>query len=115
LVTECFGWRHFQNRRQVGACGGLTPTPYNSGKSVREQGISKDGNSRLRALLIETAWGWLRWQPQSELSLWFESRFGKAGKRSRKVGIVALARKLFIALWRYVEYGIVPQGAVLKA
>lgn len=115
LVMECFGFRRFDNPRQVGACGGLAPTPYDSGQSRREQGIGKDGNRRLRWILIEAAWGWLRLQPNSALSRWFRERYGGTGKRSRRVGIVALARKLFVALWRYLEQGIVPEGAVLKA
>ena len=115
LVMECFGFRRFANERQVGACAGLAPTPYDSGQMRREQGIGKDGNRRLRWVLIEAAWGWLRLQPDSALSRWFHQRFGGAGKRSRRIGIVALARKLFIALWRYVEQGIVPLGAVLKS
>jgi transposase len=115
LVMECFGFRRFDNQRQVGACAGLAPTPYDSGQSRREQGIGKDGNRRLRWILIELAWGWLRLQPDSALSRWFRQRFGGDGKRHRRVGIVALARKLLVALWRYVDQGIVPEGAVLKA
>lgn len=115
FVSEFFSWRELRNRRQVGSLAGLTPTPYTSGKDLhREQGISKAGNSRIRAMAIEISWGWLRWQPDSELSRWFWTRFGKAGGRSRKVGIVALARKLLVALWRYLETGIVPAGAQLK-
>ncbi len=113
LVYEMFGWRQFANRKQVGACVGLTPTPYNSGGSRREQGISKAGNRRLRRMLVELAWCWLRWQPDSELSLWYARRFGAGNGRSRKVGVVALARKLLIALWKYVEQGEVPAGAHL--
>jgi transposase len=115
LVMECFGFRRFDNSRQVGACAGLAPTPYDSGESRWEQGIGKDGNRRLRWILIEAAWCWLRLQPDSALSCWFHQRFGGAGKRSRRIGIVALARKLFVALWRYLEQGIVPAGAVLKS
>jgi transposase len=113
LVTECFGYRRFQNRRQVGACAGLTPTPYDSGESRREQGIGKDGNRRLRAILIEMSWMWLRLQPDSALTKWFHARFGGNG-RSRRIGIVAMARKLLVALWRYLDQSIVPAGAVLK-
>jgi transposase len=94
---------------------GLTPTPSRSGDSEREQGISKAGNRRVRRVLIELAWLWLQWQPDSALSQWFRRRFAGGGKRLRRVGIVALARKLLIALWRYVEWGVVPEGAVLKA
>ena len=93
---------------------GLAPTPYSSGASAREQGIGKDGNRRLRAMTIEIAWAWLRFQPDSRLSQWFEERFGAGSTRSRRVGIVALARKLLISLWRYLETGEVPEGAVLK-
>lgn len=115
LVRELFGWRHFDNRRQLAALVGLTPTPYHSGTLRHEQGISKAGNSRVRALLIELAWIWLRWQPGSALSQWFQRRFGGQGPRGRRIGIVALARKLLIALWRYLEQGVVPEGALLKA
>lgn len=114
VVMECFGYRRFANRRQVGAYPGLVPTPYDSGASSREQGISKAGNARLRAMLIELSWSWLRYQPDSALSRWFRERFGGGGKRSRRIGIVALARRLFIALWRYLETGVVPEGALLK-
>ena len=115
LVMEFFGWRAFQNQRQVGACAGLTPTPYSSGDSEREQGISKAGNRRVRTLMIELSWLWLRYQPGSALSRWFQRRFAGGGKRMRRIGIVALARKLLIALWRYVTDGVIPEGAVLKA
>lgn len=116
FVAEFFGWREFTNRRQVGGLAGLTPTPYQSGGSAREQGISKHGNARLRAMMIEIAWCWLRFQPQSQLSRWYWERFGRSGtKRMRRVGIVALARKLLVALWRYLDQGVLPEGAVLKA
>ena len=98
----------------MGVCAGLTPTPYDSGNSTREQGISKAGNKRIRKMMVELAWLWLRYQPDSQLSQWFEERFGRGGKRMRRIGIVALARKLLVALWRYLEHGIIPQGAVLK-
>jgi len=114
FVMELFGWREFQNRRQLGASVGLTPTPYNSGDSVREQGIGRAGNRRIRKLIIEIAWAWLRLQPGSKLSRWYEQRFAKAGKRMRRIGIVAMARRLVIDLWRYLEQGIVPEGAQLK-
>jgi transposase len=114
LVMEFFGWRQFQNRRQVAALAGLTPTPYDSGGSVREQGISKEGNRRIRALSIESAWCWLRFQPESQLSQWFEQRFATRGKRMRRIGIVALARRLLIELWRYLNTGILPPGARLS-
>ena len=112
---EFFAWRHFNNRRQVGSCAGLTPTPYNSGDSEVEQGISKDGSKRIRGLAIEIAWLWLRYQGQSKLSLWYAERFASGGKRMRRIGIVALARKLLVALWKYVEFGVIPEGALLKA
>ena len=112
-MYELFGWRKFANRRQVGAIVGLTPTPHQSGESSREQGISKAGNRALRRMMVELAWTWLRWQPQSELSRWYDLRFAHQGKRARKVGIVAVARKLLIALWRYVEQGEIPAGARL--
>ena len=115
FVMELFGWRQFQNRRELAAAVGLTPTPYNSGDSTREQGISRSGNRRIRKLLIEIAWAWLRFQPDSQLSQWYNERFAKMGNRMRRVGIVALARKLVIALWRYLESGTVPKGAQLKA
>jgi transposase len=115
LVMEFFGWRDFKNQRQVGACAGLAPTPYASGDSEREQGISKAGNRRVRSVMIELAWLWLRYQPGSALSRWFGRRFAGGGKRMRRIGIVALARKLLIALWRYVTEGIIPEGALLKA
>ena len=115
LTMEFFNWREFKNGKQLGACAGLTPTPYDSGDSIREQGISKAGNKRIRKLMVELSWLWLRYQPSSRLSQWFEKRFGKGGKRMRRIGIVALARKLLIALWRYLEHGLLPEGAVLKA
>jgi transposase len=113
--SELFSWREFSNRKQVGSSAGLTGTPYDSGSSGREQGIDKAGNKRIRAVAIELAWCWLRYQPESALSRWYEERFGSGGKRMRKIGIVALARKLLIALWRWVEQDVIPEGAVLKA
>jgi len=116
FVQEFFGWRQFRNRRQIGALAGLTPLPYRSGESVnRDQGISKSGNVRLRTMAIEIAWSWLRYQPQSQLSRWFQERYGPGTRRSRRVGIVALARKLLVALWHYLEAGEIPEGAVLKS
>ncbi|PYS53414.1 MAG: IS110 family transposase [Acidobacteria bacterium] len=115
FVMELFGWRQFQNRRELAVAVGLTPTPYNSGDSAREQGISRSGNRRIRKLLIEIAWAWLRFQPNSKLSRWYNERFAKGGKRMRRIGIVALARRLLIDLWRYLEAGTVPEGAQLKA
>jgi transposase len=113
-VMEFFAWRDFHNRREVAALAGLTPTPYASGESTRERGISKAGNRPVRALAIEVAWCWLRYQPNSQLSRWYRKRFAKGGSRVRRIGIVALARKLLIALWRYVEEGTLPEGAQLK-
>lgn len=111
--AEMFGTRTFHNPRQVGALMGLVPVPYRSDQRVQDQGISKAGRSSLRGLAIQIAWCWVRWQPDSALTQWFERRFAKAGKRARRIGIVALARKLMIALWRYVEHGVVPDGARL--
>jgi transposase len=114
FVMELFGWRQFRNRREVAAAIGLTPSPYDSGDSQREQGISRAGNWRVRKLLIEIGWAWLRLQPNSQLSQWYKQRFANAGKRMRRIGIVALARRLAIALWRWVEFGVIPEGAQLK-
>ena len=115
LVMEFFGWRQFANRRQVAAAAGLTPTPYQSGTSSIEQGICKIGNKRVRTLMVELSWLWLRFQPQSKLSLWYEQRFGSGGPRMRRVGIVALARRLLIELWHLVEHGQIPAGAKMAA
>jgi transposase len=115
LVYEFFGWRRFNNVKQVGGAAGLAPTPYASGSSDHEQGISKAGNRRVRSLMIELAWYWLRFQPQSKLSCWFQERFGSGGKRMRKIGIVALARKLLVSLWKYLDKGVLPEGAQMKA
>jgi len=114
LVTELFAWRDIKNGKELGALVGLTPTPYDSGTREREQGISKAGNKHVRGLIVELAWLWLRWQPGSALSQWYQRRFGAGNKRARKVGIVALARKLLIALWRYVDQGALPEGAQEK-
>jgi len=113
LVMEFFGWRQFRNRKEVGSLAGLSPTPYSSGSSSRDQGISKAGNKRVRCLMIELAHLWLRYQPQSAITTWFQARYG-ASKRSRKSGIVAVARKLLIALWHFVDHGVVPTGAILE-
>ncbi len=112
--TEFFGWRDFRNGKQVGSMAGLTPTPFRSGKGDREQGIGKDGSRWIRGAAIEFAWGWLRFQPESALSQWYQRRFGHGSTRLRKLGIVALARKLLIALWRFLETGVIPEGALLK-
>jgi transposase len=114
FVMEFFGWRRFRNRREVAALAGLTPTPYDSGNRLREQGISKAGNRRVRTLAIEIAWAWLRYQPRSKLSRWFLERFAAGGSRMRRIGIVALARRLLIDLWRFVEHGVVPEGAEVR-
>ena len=114
LLDEGLVWRGFRNRRQIGGLLGFTPTPYNSGTSVREQGISGAGNKRLQTLTIELAWNWIRWQPDSAITQWYRGHFGP-GKRARKIGIVAVARKLLIALWRYVTTGVVPTGAIRTA
>lgn len=113
LVLELF-WRDFANRRQVGSCVGLVPQPYDSGHSHVDQGISKQGNRRVRSLLIEMAWFWVRYQPASEISQWFARRTSGAGKRGRRIAIVAVARRLAIALWRYLRDGVVPAGATLQ-
>ena len=114
FVMELFGWRTFHNRRELAGALGLTPTPYNSGDSVREQGISRAGNGRVRKLAVEIAWCWLRLQPDSQLSRWYQQRFAGGGGRMRRIGIVAMARRLVIDLWRYLESGTVPTGAVLR-
>jgi transposase len=107
-------FRHFDNRRQVASYAGLAPTPWQSGSIDREQGVSKSGNPRLRATLIQLAWLWLRHQPKSALALWFEERVKRNGGRLKKSTIVALARKLLVALWKYVTAGVVIEGAVMK-
>ncbi|MEX3846681.1 IS110 family transposase [Paraburkholderia sp. BR10882] len=116
LALELF-WRSFDNRRQVGACVGLVPQPYDSGDSQVDQGISKQGNRRVRALLIEIAWSWLRYQPDSALTNWFYQRTQamSSSRRIRRVAIVAVARRLAIALWRYLKDGVLPEGAQLKS
>ena len=116
LVLELF-WREFGNRRQVGSCVGLVPQPYDSGESRVDQGISKQGNRRVRALLIEMAWMWLRYQQESALARWFVQRTQGSGpnKRGKRIAIVAVARRLAIGLWRYLKDGVIPEGAALKA
>ena len=108
-------FRHFDNRRQIASYAGLAPTPWQSGSVDREQGVSKAGNPRLRTTLIQLAWLWLHHQPQSALALWFEERVKRNGSRLKKTTIVALARKLLVALWKYVTAGVVIEGAVMKA
>jgi transposase len=112
--AELFATRTFRNTRQLGALIGLVPVPYRSDQRVQDQGISKAGRAELRRVSIQLAWCWLRWQPESALAAWFAERFGRAGGRSRRIGIVAVARRLVIALWRFVEHGVVPPGAQLK-
>jgi transposase len=114
LVAEVFH-RTFQTRRHLASFIGFAPSPYASGEVSRDRGINKAGTKLARQTLVELAWFWLRYQPNSKLSLWWHERFGGMGMRGRKVGIVALARKLAIALWRFVEQGVVPEGATLKA
>jgi transposase len=114
LVAEVYH-RSFATRRHLASFVGLAPSPYSSGDTERDRGISKAGTKLARQTLVELAWFWLRYQPKSRLSLWWHERFGDKGMRGRKVGIVALARKLAIALWRFVEEGVIPEGATLKA
>ena len=114
LVDEGLVWREFRNRREIGGLLGFAPTPYESGDSQHEQGISRAGNARLQAISIQLAWNWVRWQPLSALTHWWRQRFANGGKRLRRIGIVAVARKLVIALWRYAMTGVVPPGAIVK-
>lgn len=114
FVTHLW-WREFQNRKEIGKYLGLCGTPYMSGEMARDLGIGKDGPGALRAMMIEAAWSWLRFQPHSKISLWYQERYGAGSKRSRRQGIVAVARQLSVALWRYVTYGVIPEGAELKA
>lgn len=113
MSREVF-YRHFDNRREVASYFGLTPSPYNSGSMRNDQGIGKAGNPRARTLAIELAWLWVRHQPESALTKWFLERVGTATGRIRRITIVALARKLMIALWRYLTTGMIPEGAVMK-
>ena len=113
LLDEGLVWREFRNRRQLGGMLGFAPTPYDSGDRHREQGISRAGNVRLQSTMIQLAWQWVRWQPASPITQWFHAHFGPR-KRGRKIGIVAVARKLLITLWRWVTAGIEPDGALLK-
>jgi transposase len=114
LAKEVFA-RDLTNRRQVGALSGLVAVPYQSGDAARDQGISRAGVRAVRRVIVELAWVWVKWQPGSALTQWFQRRFADGGPRARRIGIVALARKLLIALWRYSEQEIVPAGAVLRA
>jgi transposase len=113
-VMEFFSWREFKNGKQVGALAGLAPTPYQSGDLRREHGICKAGNKHVRTLAIEIAWCWLRHQPESALTLWFQRRYGSGGPVAHKIGVVAVARKLLVALWRYLDQDVFPEGALLK-
>jgi len=115
LATEVFGWREIQNRRQLGALVGLVPAPYQSGELARDQGITRAGNKHVRRLMVQLAWSWVHYQPESALTRWYQRRFGGGSKRLRRIGIVALARKLLIALWRYVAHGEIPDGATVKS
>jgi transposase len=107
--------RDLRNRRQVGALAGLVSTPYRSGTTRIDQGLARSGLPAVRRVAVEIAWAWLRYQPTSALAQWYRQRFGGGGAATRRIGIVALARRVIIALWRYVEHGIVPEGALLKA
>lgn len=113
-VYELFAWRAFRNRREVACLVGLTPSRYQSGDHSSEQGITRAGNGRVRRIAVQIAWGWLRFQPKSTLSIWFQTRFGHSGGRMKRIGIVAMARRLLIALWRFLERNIVPEGATLR-
>ncbi len=115
LATEIFGWRQITNRRQLGALVGVVPAPYQSGEANHDQGITRAGNRHVRRLMVQLAWSWVRYQPESALTRWYQRRFGGGSRRLRRIGIVALARKLLIALWRYVEHGEIPEGAAVKA
>ena len=114
LVGEVF-YRSFDNRRQLASFAGIAPSPWSSGSIERDQGISKSGSSMVRTTMVELAWMWVRYQPGSALSIWFRERVGEQKGRVRRIAIVALARKLLVALWRYLETGLVPTGAVFKA
>jgi transposase len=114
LSTELFAWRQIRNGRELGALVGLVPAPYQSGETHHDQGITRAGNRHVRRMMVQLAWGWLRYQPTSALSRWYRARFHQS-RRLRRIGIVALARKLLIALWRYGASGLLPEGAALKA
>lgn len=114
LTSELFAWRQIRNGRELGALVGLVPAPYQSGETYRDQGITRAGNTHVRRVMVQLAWGWLYHQPSSALSRWYQQRFAAGGPRLRRIGIVALARKLLIALWRYVAHGVRLEGAALK-
>jgi transposase len=113
LATEIFGWRQIKNRRQLAGLVGLVPAPYQSGESTHDQGITRAGNKHVRRLMVQLAWSWVRYQPDSALTQWYQGKFGHGSRRLRRIGIVALARKLLIALWHYVEHGEIPEGAIV--
>lgn len=113
LIDEGLVWRAFQNRRQVGGLLGFAPVKDESGESSHDQGISRAGNDRLQSVMVQVAWSWVHWQPMRALTIWSRARVGQ-GQRARKIGIVALARKLLIALWRWATDAVVPAGAILS-
>ena len=115
LATEIFGWRQIRNGRELGALVGLVPAPFQSGETSHDLGITRAGNKHVRRVMVQLAWSWLRYQPNSALAQWYQRRFGDGGRRMRRIGIVALARKLLIALWRLVKDSVIPEGAVVKA
>ena len=112
FTFEFFAWRNIRSRKEITALAGLAPSPYQSGDEARDLGISKAGSSSVRAMAIQIAWGWIRFQPDSELTRWFERRFAHGGRRMRAIGIVAVARRLLIELWRFLETGSIPEGAI---
>ena len=114
LLEEGLVWRGFRNRREVGGVLGFAPLPYQSGARAHDQGISRAGNHRLQAVSVQLAWQWVRWQPASPITQWYRARFATGSGRLRRIGIVAVARRLVIALWRYATTGVVPAGAILK-
>ena len=115
LATEIFGWRQIRNGRELGALVGLVPAPFQSGETSHDLGITRAGNKHVRRVMVQLAWSWLRYQPTSALAQWYQRRFGDGGRRMRRIGIVALARKLLIVLWRSMEDGVIPEGAMVKA
>ncbi len=115
LSGEFFAWREFRNRKQVGALAGLTDTPWKSDGIDRQQGISKAGNRRVRTLAVELSWGWLQHQPNSKLTRWYRDQTSSGKKRFKRVAIVAMARKLLVELWHFLDHGVVPQGAILSS
>jgi len=115
FTFEFFAWRRIRSRQQITGLAGLAPSPYNSGDETRDLGISKAGSSSVRAMAIQIAWGWIRFQPDSELTRWFERRFAHGGRRMRAIGIVALARRLLVELWKFLETGALPEGAIASS